>query len=147
MKIPLYYPKLQIETCRVGLRTHSFLLHNGTLPYMIIFSGRSHNTTAKPSFDKCSTQTALEEKDFEIVEFSILLNGKRILRTPWTHGLDHYINWIKHTGRYENQSLGGSTDYFHFLEQNWMVPIRLDEFEGTIGTLHVEVTFKKKIID
>lgn len=148
VKLPLYYPKLQIETLRVGLQTYPINLHtSGPLPYMIVLSGRSHNSTKNPTFEKCVTQTSLSEEGFEIVEVSIFLNNKRILRTPWTHGLDHYVNFIKHTGRYDNSSLGGSTDYFHFLEQNWMIPINLGEYEGMLGQVTAEITFKNRITD
>jgi len=143
IKLPIYYPRLTIKTLRSGLSTIPIELHSGVLPYMIIFSGKSHKATSTPSFEKCVTQTSLKEEDFEIVEFSVFLNNKRILRTPWNHGLDHYINFIKHTGRYENKSLGGSTDYFQFLNQNWCVPIRFGDNEGREGTVSVEITFAK----
>ena len=145
IKLPIYYPRLTIKTLRSGLSTIPIELHSGILPYMIIFSGKSHNSTTAATFDRCVTQTSLKETDFEIVELSIYLNNKRILRTPWTHGLDHYINFIKHTGRYENKTLGGSTDYFHFLNQNWCVPIRFGDNEGRDGTVTAEITFKKTI--
>jgi len=144
-KIPLYYPKLQIQTLRTGLKTYEIELHSGTLPYMIIFTGRSNKSTLSPTFNSSVTQTSLNENNHKIVEFSAFLNNRRILRTPWNHGLDHYINFIKHTGRFENKTFGGSTDYFHFLKQNWMVPIRLDEWEGQEGTVTVEITFEEKI--
>jgi hypothetical protein len=148
VKLPLYYPKLQIETLRVGLQTYPLNLHmSGPLPYMIVLSGRSHNSTKNPTFEKCVTQTSLKEPGFEIEEISIFLNSKRILRTPWTHGLDHYVNFIKHTGRYDNSSLGGSTDYFHFLQQNWMIPINLGEYEGMHGQVTAEIIFKNRITD
>jgi hypothetical protein len=145
IKLPIYYPRLTVKTLRSGLATIPIELHCGILPYMIIFSGRSHKAQTAATFERCVTQTSLKEPNFEIVELSIYLNNNRILRTPWNHGLQHYINYIKHTGRYENKTLGGSTDYFQFLDQNWCVPIRFGENEGKEGTVTVEITFSKPI--
>lgn len=145
IKLPIYYPRLQIKTLRSGLSTYEIELVCGTLPHMIIFSGKSHNSNSDGDFSKCVTQTSLNEPGFEIIDFNVFLNNRRILRTPWNHGLDHYINFIKHTGRYENKALGGSTDYFNFLNTNWCVPIRFGENEGRDGTVTVQLTFSKTL--
>ncbi|CBY42448.1 unnamed protein product, partial [Oikopleura dioica] len=48
IKLPIYYPRLTIKTLRSGLSTIPIELHSGVLPYMIIFSGKSHKATSTP---------------------------------------------------------------------------------------------------
>ena len=143
--IPFLYPRMVSHAFPVNSRSHTFNISTGPLPHMIILSGMSHDRYATASFDECMTKTSMIDPEFEIEEFTIFINHREALRTPWRKPLDHFLNLMIQNGRSSNRiDVGGGMDFGKFKSENWMVPIVFDDEAGMNGVVDVRVTFKKQ---
>ncbi len=144
-RIPFYYPTLKVKELNPGKQEYRFTLSSGALPEMIIFTGLRHTRTT-PSFDVCMTKTTLFELTFVIKEFEIFVDNNYAFGTPWFTPRDHYINFLKHNGRYDNKSIGEGVDYFQFVNENWIIPMSFADRAGKIGTVEVRIVFESALV-
>jgi hypothetical protein len=142
--IPFLYSRSLSHAFPVNTRSHTFHISQGALPHMILLTGIPHERYAAPSFEHCLTKTSMIDPDFEIEEFTIFVNHRESLRTPWRKPLDHYMNLMIQNGRSSNRiDVGGGMDFEKFKSENWMVPIIFDDEAGMNGVVDVRITFKK----
>ena len=143
--IPFFYQKLIAKPFPMG-RSHATInVSTGVLPHMLFITGMPHDQYAHPNFNNCTTKTTLNNPNFKIVEFTIFVNNRPQFRTPWRHPMDHYANYLKHNGRYENKGLGGGIDFFKFQDENWLVPLIFDDSAGLTGSVDVHIVFDRPI--
>jgi hypothetical protein len=141
--IPFYYPKFTRWTLPIGKDAYDKELNSGPLPKMIVFSGMPYNQTRDYSFAKCMSKTGLYRPGYRIKEFTIFINDEPAYRSPYTHGFQHYINFVKQkNGRWEGKrSSEGGLDYFTYRDQSWLVPITFDDAVGKSAVVKVLVRF------
>ena len=111
---------------------------------MIIFTGIEH-ARKNPDSSICMTNTSLKRPGFVIKEFDILVNNVYAFDTPWLTPRDHYVNLLKHNGRYDNKSIGEGVDYFQFIEENWFVPMSFADRVGKDATVEVRIVFEEAL--
>ena len=144
-QIPFYYPRLQTERCAPGRIQYSFTISKGPLPEMIILTGMPHSRRKCPSYERCRTKTTMTEPGYVIKEFEIFVDNKYEFGTPWKTPRDHYINFLKHNGRYENKSFGEGVDFFQFRDENWFVPMSFADRAGDNALVEVRITFEEPL--
>ena len=147
--IPFYYPKFTRITLPIGKDFYEKELNSGPLPKLIVFSGMPYKQTREYSFTKCMSKTGLYTPGFKIKEFTIFINDEPAYRSPYTTGVQHYINFIKQkNGRWEGRRCeGDGIDYFTFRDQSWMVPITFDDAAGKSAVIRVRVDFENVLME
>lgn len=144
-KIPFYYPRLQTQACLPGRIQYSVTVSTGPLPEMILLTGMPHSRRKYPSFDLCRTKFTMLGENFKIKEFEIFVDNNYEFGTPWKSPRDHYINFLKHNGRFENKAIGEGVDFFQFINENWFVPMSFSDRAGQNATVEVRITFEEPI--
>jgi hypothetical protein len=144
-RIPFLSPKLKIVNFPAGQRTFEIVLSDGAVPHMVIFSGQPYRRRISAGIENCVTRTSMREKGFEIEELVICIDNDEVFRTPWRRPVDHYINFLKATGRYHNKAIGGTVDFFRFQNENWCVPLKFDDRHERRALITAKITFRKEL--
>ncbi|CBY42657.1 unnamed protein product, partial [Oikopleura dioica] len=145
--IPFYYPKLKRAILSPGLAMYLEPVSTGPLPKMIIITGMSHSRYESSDFQKTSTKTQLYAEGFKIKSFTVYIDNIPALRSPWKSAHEHYLNFMKHNGRWTNKAVALGQDFFHFRDQNWMVPLFFDDSIGNTGHIQIQIEFEEPLSD
>ncbi|CAG5101518.1 Oidioi.mRNA.OKI2018_I69.YSR.g17168.t1.cds [Oikopleura dioica] len=145
--IPFYYPKFTRKTLGTGMSEYDIELSAGPVPKMIIFTGMPYSQASQMTFEKCISKTTMEHPFFKIQEFTIYIDGQPAYRSPWSTATQHYINFMKHNGRWENAATASGLDYFVFKGQNWLVPLIFDnDGEGQTALVTAKIKFADTLV-
>jgi hypothetical protein len=144
-RIPFLCPRLKIINLPAGQRSYDVELSDGVFPHMIILTGMSYKRRIAVGTEICATKTSMFEPGFEIEELTVFIDNDEVYRSPWKAPIDHYLNYLKHTGRYFNKAIGGSVDFFRYQNENWCVPLRFDDRRGRRGLVTVKITFRHEL--
>jgi hypothetical protein len=144
-KIPYCDYHLKTFNGDLGSKEARFWLSDGKLPHMIIFTGMPETRVFANDATTCITKTSMSHENYEIEEFTVLLDDIAIMGTPWTKPHQFYKNYLKQIGRLQNLAIAGSIDFFKFQKENWIVPIHFDEHDRLVGQLSVKIKFKNAL--
>ncbi|CAG5101487.1 Oidioi.mRNA.OKI2018_I69.YSR.g17137.t1.cds [Oikopleura dioica] len=148
---PKPIPKDQFQqggmTLGTGMSEYDIELSAGPVPKMIIFTGMPYSQASTMTFEKCISKTTMEHPSFKIQEFTIYIDGQPAYRSPWSTATQHYINFMKHNGRWENAATASGLDYFVFKGQNWLVPLIFDnDGEGQTALVTAKIKFADTLV-
>ncbi|CAG5096498.1 Oidioi.mRNA.OKI2018_I69.XSR.g14646.t1.cds [Oikopleura dioica] len=143
--IPFFYPRFTRKTLPVGLSQHDIELSTGPLPKMIIITGMPHGRYDGHNFRLCTTKTSMIDEKFRIKSFTVFVDNRPAFRSPWTTAQEHYINYMKHNGRWANKAVALGQDFFAFQKYNWMVPLFFDDRVGSTGIVTVRIEFEENL--
>lgn len=86
----------------------------------------------------------IDEK-YKIKSFTVFVDNRPAFRSPWTTPQEHYINYMKHNGRWANKAVALGQDFFAFQKYNWSVPLFFDDRVGSTGIVTIRIEFEKNL--
>ena len=144
--IPFYYPSLKRKILDPGLRVYPDLeISTGPLPKMLVITGMPHARFESCDFSKTATKTRLNENGFKIKSFTIFRDNLPAFCSPWTSAHQHYLNFMKHNGRWANKAVAMGQDFFSFCDEGWMVPLFFDDHVGNTGLITLRIEFEETL--
>ena len=146
--IPFYYPSLKRKILEPGLRVYTDIeISTGPLPKMLVLTGLSHDRFESCDFQKTVTKTQLNENGFKIKSFTIFRDYFPAFCSTWTSAHQHYLNFMKHNGRWANKAVAMGQDFFGFRDECWMVPLFFDDHVGNTGHISLRIEFEETLTE
>ncbi|CAG5104698.1 Oidioi.mRNA.OKI2018_I69.chr1.g1462.t2.cds [Oikopleura dioica] len=140
--LPFFYPRMTRKSLSGNLSTYDIEVNTGPLPKMIVLTGMPHSRYEIKSFRQCLTKTTMADPDFKIKQLTVFVNNVPQFRSPWTTATDHYTNFMKHNGRWDNKANALGQDFFVFRDYFWMVPLFFDDREGNTANVTIRIEFE-----
>jgi hypothetical protein len=146
--IPFYYPSLKRKILDPGLRVYTDIeISAGPLPKMLVITGMAHERFESCDFQKTVTKTGLNGDGFKIKSFTIFRDHLPAFCSTWTSAHQHYLNFMKHNGRWANKAVAMGQDFFGFRDECWMVPLFFDDHVGNTGLITLRIEFEETLTE